>query len=110
MGGVVRRLADLALELGKAAILGYLFVFVVGLAALLAVSGVAVATGVSSLKVGLGPVPFMSMWNLASGYGFQSEWGLGASALVGAAVGIGLGLRRRQIRLARPSPGEPRPA
>jgi hypothetical protein len=96
----MRRLANLALELGKAAILSYLFVFVVGLAALLIVSGVAIVTGVSSLHVSLGPVPFMSTWNSASGYGFQSEWGLGASALVGAAVGLALGLRRRQMRLA----------
>jgi hypothetical protein len=96
----MRNLGGTAIELAKAALVGYLVVFVVGLSALIVTSAVALAAGVSSLSVGFGPIPLLSFWNSAAGYGFQSEWGLAALAICGAVAGVGLELRHSLMRPA----------
>jgi hypothetical protein len=56
--------------------------------------------GASAIDLGIGPVQLMTFRNGSSGYSFQSEWGIGALAYVGAAVGAGIVILR-QMREAR---------
>jgi hypothetical protein len=91
---------DRAIELAKSAVIGYLTVLVVCLFAVVVLAGAALATGVSSLNIGIGPIPLMSFWNSASGYGFQSQWGIGVLTGFGAVAGLGLAIHRQLIRAA----------
>jgi hypothetical protein len=51
--------------------------------------------GVSAVHFGIGPLPLMSFRNSSLGYSFQSEWGIGAFAYLGAAVGAGIAVWRQ---------------
>jgi hypothetical protein len=93
------RLGNRAIQVAKAALYGYLFVFVVAVSAVVVASTVALVAGVSSLDVGIGPIPLMSFWNSGAGYGFQSQWGVGALACFGALAGAALGIRRQPHRV-----------
>jgi hypothetical protein len=57
-------------------------------------------TGVSSLNIGIGPIPLVSFWNSAAGYGFETQWGIGVLAGLGAVAGLGLAIRRQVIHAA----------
>ena len=96
----MKHAGDRAIDLAKAAVIGYLTVFVVCLFAVVVLSIVALAIGVSSLNIGVGPIPLMSFWNSASGYGFQAQWGIGTLTCLGAVAGLGLAVRRQLIRAA----------
>jgi hypothetical protein len=96
----MKHVGDRALDLAKAAVIGYLTVFVVCLFAVLVLLLATFVTGPSSLDVGAGPLPLVSMWNSASGYGFQTQWGIGVLAGLGAVAGLGLAIRRQQIHAA----------
>jgi hypothetical protein len=94
----MKDLVDRAIDLAKSAVIGYLVVLVVCLSVVMGLSAVALGTGASSLNVAIGPLPIMSFWNSAAGYGFQSEWGVAVVTALGAAAGLGLGFRRQLIR------------
>jgi hypothetical protein len=96
----LKHVGDRAVELAKAAVIGYLTVLVVCLFAVVALSTVALVIGVSSLNIGVGPIPLMSFWNSGSGYGFQAQWGIGTLTCLGAVTGLGLAVRRQLIRAA----------
>ena len=96
----MRHVGDRALELAKAAVIGYLVAFAVCIFAILVLSTVALVIGQSSLKVGIGPIPLMSFWNSNGSYGSQSLWGIGAFAGFGAVAGLGCAVRRQLIRAA----------
>lgn len=91
---------DRAIDLAKSVVMGYLTVLVVCLFAVVALSTVALVIGVSSLNIGAGPLPLVSMWNSDAGYGFQSQWGIGVLTGFGAVAGLGLAIRRQLIRAA----------
>jgi hypothetical protein len=57
-------------------------------------------TGPTSLNIGVGPLPLVSMWNSPARNGFETQWGIGALSVLGAVAGLGLGLRRQVIRPA----------
>lgn len=81
-------------------LLGWVLVFfgAVAIAGLIAIA--ASLAGVHSITLGVGPVGLMSAPSGTEGYGFQTEWGVGAMSYAGGIVGILFGLRndRRQIR------------
>jgi len=56
--------------------------------------------GVDSMSLSIGPVGLMSAHSGPDGYGFQTEWGVGAMSYAGGIVGILFGLRndRRHMR------------
>jgi hypothetical protein len=89
-----------AIRIARSALYGYVLVFLVIVVGIMALSAVALFAGVSSLTIGLGPVPLMSFWNSGAGYGFQSGWGVAGLSCAGAAVGVGLELRRAQTTRA----------
>ena len=75
--------------------MGYLTVYVVGLTAFLIVFMVSGIAGPASVDLGVGPFPLASMWHSGAGFGFQTQWALGAFSLIGAAAGFTLALRRQ---------------
>jgi len=87
--------AERAIELAKSAVIGYLLVFVVGLFALATLSAVALAVGLSSFNIAIGPLPLMSFWNSGAGYGFETQWGIGLLAGCGAVAGLVIAVRRQ---------------
>ncbi len=89
-----------AIELAKAAVMGYLTVLVVCLFAVVVLAVAALATGAASLNIGIGPMPLVSFWNSGAGYGFETQWGVGALAGFGAVAGLGLAIRRQLVRAA----------
>ncbi len=91
---------DRAIELAKSADMGYLTVLVVCLFAVFALALAALATGVSSLNIGIGPIPLVSFWNSGAAHGFETQWGIGALVGFGAVAGLGLAVRRQLIRAA----------
>lgn len=91
---------DRAIDLAKSVVMGYLTVLVVCLFAVVVLFLATFVTGPSSLDVGAGPLPLVSMWNSPAGYGFETQWGIGALSVFGAVAGLGLGLRRQLIRTA----------
>jgi hypothetical protein len=96
----MKHLGDRALDLAKSALLGYLTVFVVCLFAVVVLLLATFVTGPTSLNIGVGPLPLVSMWNSPLGNGFETQWGLVALSVLGAVAGLGLGLRRQVIRPA----------
>jgi hypothetical protein len=96
----MKNVGDRAIELARSAVIGYLLVFVVALVAAVLMSATALAVGISSLNIAVGPLPLMSFWNSAAGYGFETQWGVGLLAGCGAVAGLGLAGRRRLIRPA----------
>ena len=96
----MKHLGDRALDLAKAAVIGYLAVFVVCLFAVAVLMGAALATGTSSLNIGIGPIPLVSLWNSAAGWGFGTQWGLVALSVLGAVAGLGLAIRQQPIHSA----------
>jgi hypothetical protein len=80
----------------KAAVGGFVLVFLLGISVISVVSVVGLLVGASAIDLGIGPVPLMTFRNGSSGYSFQSEWGIGALAYVGAAVGAGIAIWRQQ--------------
>lgn len=98
MRGLSRPVFDVATW----ALFGYLSTFVVLVSGAVVLSAIALAASVDRLTLGIGPVPLMSFWNSGAGYGFQSGWGVSVLSYAGAAVGVGLELRRAQLtRIAR---------
>jgi hypothetical protein len=91
---------DRAIDLAKAALIGYLTVFVVTLSAVLVLFLATFATGPYSLNLAIGALPLVSMWHSSAGYGFDSQWGLGAMSVVGAIAAVGLALRRQMSHAA----------
>ena len=96
----MKHFGDRVVDLAKAALIGYLTVFAVTLLALLVVFLAILAVGPSSLSLAVGPLPLASTWHSASGYGFETQWGLPLISVLGAVAGIGLVLRRQMIRAA----------
>ena len=88
-----------AIELAKSAVIGYLLVFVVSLFAVATLSAAALAFGVASLNIAIGPLPLMSFWNSGAGYGFETQWGVGLLAGCGAVAGLVIAVR---LQLTRP--------
>jgi hypothetical protein len=80
--------------LARGGFYGFLLVMLVGIAAASTIGMVVDLTHTSSFKLALGPLPLMSAWSDSNGgMGFQTEWGVGALAYVGAAVGVALAWR-----------------
>jgi hypothetical protein len=94
----MNNVGDRAIELARSAVIGYLLVFVVGLFAVATLSAVALAVGISSLDVAIGPLPLMSFWNSVAGYGFETQWGVGLLAGCGAVAGLVIAVRRQLTR------------
>ena len=92
----MNELFDRVWTLGKAAIIGYLAAAVLALSAVVLISAAAYAMGTSSFGIGVGPMPLMSYWHTAAGWGFNSEWGLAALTPIGAIVGFVLAARGRR--------------
>ena len=92
----VNELVDRIWGLGKAAVIGYLVAAVLALSAVLFLSAAAYAMGASSLDLSVGPMPLMSFWHTAAGWGFNSEWGLAALTPIGAILGLVLAVRGRR--------------
>jgi len=90
----MKDLADRVVGLVVAAFMGYLFVAVVGLSAIVLIAGVGYISGAPSFSVGLGPVPVMTYWRDGASWGFNSGWGLTAVSPIGAVVGLVLAIRR----------------
>ena len=86
---------DPVIRVAKAAIGGFVLVFLLGVSLMSIVTVVALATGVSAVDLGIGPLPLMTFRNSSAGYSFQTEWGIGALAYVGAAVGAGIAIWRQ---------------
>lgn len=91
---------DRAIDLAKSAVMGYLKVLVVCLFAVVVLFLVTFVTGPTSLNIGVGPLPLVSMWNSPAGNGFETQWGIGALSVFGAVAGLGLGLCRQLTRTA----------
>ena len=81
------------IEVCRYGLLGWVIVFFGAVALFGSVAIVASWFGVHSISLSVGPVGLMSSWSGPSGYGFQTEWGVGASSYVGAVGGIIVGLR-----------------
>jgi hypothetical protein len=102
---------DRVIGVAKAAVGGFVLVFLMGIGVISVVSMVGLVMGASAIDLGIGPVPLMMFRNGSAGYSFQSEWGIGALAYVGAAVGAGIALRRQLLeRRAAPSGGSSTPS
>jgi len=91
---------DRAIDLAKSAVMGYLKVLVVCLFAVVVLFLVTFVTGPTSLNIGVGPLPLVSMWNSPSGNGFETQWGIGVLAGLGAVAGLGLAIHRQLVRAA----------
>ena len=102
---------DRVIGVAKAAVGGFVLVFLMGISVISVVSVAGLVMGASAIDLGIGPIPFMTFRNSSAGYSFQSEWGIGALAYVGAAVGAGIALRRQLLeRRAAPSGGSSTPS
>jgi hypothetical protein len=102
---------DRVIGVAKAVVGGFVLVFLMGISVISVVSMVGLVMGASAIDLGIGPVPLMMFRNGSAGYSFQSEWGIGALAYVGAAVGAGIALRRQLLeRRAAPSGGSSTPS
>lgn len=87
-------------EVCRCGLLGWVVVFF-GCAAMAGCIGAVVSiAGVDSMSLSIGPVGLMSAHSGPDGYGFQTEWGVGAMSYAGGIVGILFGLRndRRHMR------------
>ncbi len=91
------------IEVCRWVLLGWVIVFFGGVALFGSVAMAASLLGVHSMTVSVGPVGLMSSWSGPSGYGFQTEWGVGAMSYAAGVVGLIAGLRndRRHMRAAR---------
>jgi hypothetical protein len=96
-----------AFEVVKATVGGFVLVFLLGICAISLISAVGLVAGVSAINLGIGPVPFLTFRNVSAGYSFQSEWGIGALAYVGAAVGAAIAIRRQILARKAASSGGP---
>jgi hypothetical protein len=83
------------IQVTKAAVGGFVLIFLVGISVISVISLAALVANVSALDIGIGPLPLMSFRNSSAGYSFQSQWGIGALAYVGAVVGALLAIRRQ---------------
>jgi hypothetical protein len=92
----MNEVVDRVWALAKAAIVGYLVAVVLAISAVVLISGVAYAIGASSFHIGVGPMPLMSYWHTADGWGFSSEWGCAALTPIGAILGLVLAVRGRR--------------
>jgi hypothetical protein len=83
--------------------LGWVLVFFGAVAVLGWVGIVGSWLGMHSMSLGIGPIGLMSAHSGPDGYGFQTEWGVGAASYLGAFIGILFGLRndRRHMRAIR---------
>ena len=88
------------IQVCQCGLLGWVLVFFGGVAVAGGIAIVASLAGVQSMSLGIGPVGLMSAHSGPGGYGFQTEWGVGAVSYVGAFIGILYGLRndRRHMR------------
>lgn len=85
------------MSLAKGGLYGFLTVLVVGFAVTVAIGVLVALTHTASVRLAVGPIPLMSAWSDSSGgFGFQTEWGLGTLACVGAAVGAALAWRAQR--------------
>jgi hypothetical protein len=91
------------IQVCQCGLLGWVLVMFGAVAVLGWIGIVASWLGVHSVSLAIGPVGLMSAHSGADGYGFQTEWGVGAAAYVGAFIGILYGLRvdRRHMRAIR---------
>lgn len=90
----MRDVVDRGIAVAKLVVIGYLAVVFVGLAAIVLIGAGAFLTNASSFDLGIGPVPVMSYWRDGASWGFNSGWGIGLLAPIGAVVGLVLGVRR----------------
>jgi hypothetical protein len=81
---------DRVIQVVKAAVGGFVLVFLLGISVISVVSVIGLVAGASAIDLGIGPVPLMMFRHSSFGYSFQSEWGIGAFAYLGAAVGAGI--------------------
>jgi hypothetical protein len=93
----------MVIEVCRWGLLGWTLVFFGGVAFFGCVAIAAELVGLHSVSLSVGPVGLMSSWSGPSGYGFQTEWGVGAMAYAGGVVGVIVGLRndRRHMRAIR---------
>jgi hypothetical protein len=96
----VHGLAVRATAVGKGVLVGYLAAAIIGISAVVFVSAAAYAANASSFEVGLGPLPLMSYWHTADGWGFNSDWGLAALTPLGAVAGLWYAMRNRSTTAA----------
>ena len=91
------------IETCRCGLLGWVIVFFGAVALFGSVAIVASWFGVHSISLSVGPVALMSSWSGPSGYGFRTEWGVGAISYAAAGVGIVVGLRndRSHVRAIR---------
>ena len=97
------------IQVGMAAVGGFVLVFLAGISAISVVSLVALMANVSAIDLGIGSVPLMWFRNSSAGYSLQSEWGIGALAYVGAAVGAATAAWRQHSH-RRETPSETSPS
>jgi len=82
-----------AIYLIRAAVFGFLVVFLAGIAIAATMGMATELTHTSSLSLGLGPVPVASAYWSDSSSGYSTGWGVGALAYVAAAVNLVLAWR-----------------
>jgi hypothetical protein len=93
-----------AVEVCRYGLLGWVIVFFGGVAVFGFIAVAASVSGIHSVSLSLGPVGLMSSWSNSNGYGFQTDWGVGAAAYLGALVGVALGLRNDRRRAGAQAP------
>jgi hypothetical protein len=91
-------MAKRAISVAKGGFFGYLFAALLSIVGVMLIASVFFITGQHSLSLRVGPVPFMEAWNNSGGFGFASDWGVGVTSALGAVVGVGLALRKEQVR------------
>jgi hypothetical protein len=94
----MRDVADRSVAVAMSVVTGFLAVVAVGLSAVVLIGGAAYFTGASSFDLDVGPVPLMSFWRNGASWGFNSGWGVGFPAPIGALAGLALGVRDQLSR------------
>jgi len=84
--------------LAKAAFLGAVTGGLVAMAAVTFIGTACLALGLSSVRLAIGPVPFMTAYT-GTTYGFTSEWGVWLFGIVGAAYFCARVLQGRPVKM-----------
>ena len=87
-----------AIAVVKGAAIGFALVFAASIAIAGTVQILAALANLHSVSVDAGPVPLLSAWSGPDGYGFETGWGVGALAYLGAVVGAVVAWRRERAR------------
>jgi hypothetical protein len=83
--------------LARGIFFGWLLGSLIGISVVLTIGTVCLAAGLSETTVGLGPIPIVTGWSNASGFGFHSEWGLALFTIAGMVVGAVLAIRPKPL-------------